>query len=184
MEMVLQLSGHPMVIVTVAAGGERDGCLVGYHSPVSIHPSRYMVCLSSANRTYDLATRANTLVVHHIESHQRSLARLFGEETGYEIDKFARCAWEPGPDGAPVLSDVATWWAGQVMERIPLGDHTGFVLEPFLVQHGEHLEPLDSTDASTFDAGTRATKQPAAPRSAEPPRSSMQPSTPPHRDRA
>lgn len=153
MRDVLHMSAHPMVIVTVASGGERDGCLVGYHSPVSISPRRYMVCLSGENRTYDLAIRADTLVVHHVETHQAGLARLFGEETGYEIDKFDRCEWERGPDGVPRLTDVETWWAGRIIDRIDLGDHTGFVLEPFVVEVGDELDPLDSSQAAAFDPG-------------------------------
>lgn len=152
MRDILEMSAHPMVIVTVASNGEQDGCLVGYHSAVSIRPRRYMVCLSTENRTYDLAMTAPTLVVHHVETFQQGLARLFGEETGYEIDKFDRCEWEPGPDGVPRLSDVETWWAGRIVDRIPLGDHTGFVLEPFVVEIGDELRPLDSKAAATFRA--------------------------------
>ena len=35
-----------MVVVTVAVGDERDGCLVGFHSQSSIDPRRYVVWLS------------------------------------------------------------------------------------------------------------------------------------------
>jgi len=153
MRDVLRMSARPMVIVTVAAGDERDGCLVGYHCPVSIEPRRYMVCLSTVNRTHELAQRAETLIVHHVEVFQEGLARLFGEETGYEIDKFDRCEWERGPDGVPILTDIDTRWAGRIVERIPLGDHAGFVLEPFLIEVGEDLQPFDSRHASGFTAG-------------------------------
>lgn len=153
MDRILQMSAHPMVIVTVTAGGERDGCLVGYHTPTSISPRRYLVLLSTQNRTYDLAMRTETLVVHHVETHHIALARLFGEETGYEIDKFQRCEWSSGPDDVPVLDDIETWWAGRILERVPLGDHTGFLLEPFVAEAGDDLDPLDSQTAGAFDAG-------------------------------
>jgi flavin reductase (DIM6/NTAB) family NADH-FMN oxidoreductase RutF len=162
MREVLRLSARPMVIVTVAAGDESDGCLVGYHSPISIDPRRYMVCLSTANRTYEIAQRATTLVVHHIEVFQKGIARLFGEETGFEIDKFDRVEWHRGPDGVPVLSDIATWWAGRIVEKISLGDHTGFVLEPFIAEVGDDLDPFHTGHAADFEAGeTRRNRQPS-----------------------
>src|SRR4051794_41781759 len=43
---------YPMFIVTVAAGGERAGCLVGFATQCSINPPRFLVCLSDKNRTF------------------------------------------------------------------------------------------------------------------------------------
>ena len=37
---------YPMFIVTVCAGGERAGCLIGFATQASIDPSRFLVCLS------------------------------------------------------------------------------------------------------------------------------------------
>jgi flavin reductase (DIM6/NTAB) family NADH-FMN oxidoreductase RutF len=56
---------------------------------------------------------------------------LFGGETGDENDKFARCDWDAGPDGIPVLRGCPSWFAGRIVDRARLGDHVGFVLEPF-----------------------------------------------------
>ncbi|MCT1909143.1 hypothetical protein ACH0CV_13930 [Brachybacterium paraconglomeratum] len=36
-----------MVVVTTAAGGERAGCLVGFHAQSSISPERYCLWLST-----------------------------------------------------------------------------------------------------------------------------------------
>ncbi len=65
-----------------------------------------------------------------------TLARLFGEETGDEIDKFARCAWHEGPEGQPVLDDVPGWFVGRILERFDLGDHVGLLLTPVAVAGG------------------------------------------------
>ncbi len=121
---------YPMLIVTVAADGERAGCLVGFAAQCSIDPLRFMVWLSKKNHTYRLAQHAEVLVVHFPASSNRDLAELFGGETGDEVDKFSRCGWRPGPSGAPILTDCARWMAGQVVERADMGDHLGFVLEP------------------------------------------------------
>jgi flavin reductase (DIM6/NTAB) family NADH-FMN oxidoreductase RutF len=121
---------YPMLIVTTV---ERDlaGCLVGFHTQCSIMPPRYLVCLSKTNFTYRLARSATAMAVHFVPSGADDLARLFGEETGDEVDKFARCEWHPGPAGLPVLDACPNWFAGQVLERLDLGDHAGLLLAPF-----------------------------------------------------
>jgi flavin reductase (DIM6/NTAB) family NADH-FMN oxidoreductase RutF len=120
----------PMHIVTAAVDGEVGGCLVGFATQCSIDPLRFLVCLSIANHTYAVASRAEILVVHALYENDHALASLFGErtETDDDVDKFQRCAWSPGPDGAPVL-DGCDWFAGRVCDRVGFGDHMGFVLE-------------------------------------------------------
>ncbi len=128
-KLVTQLD-YSLFIVTVAASSERAGCLVGFASQVSIRPPRFLACLSVKNRTYRVAQHADVLVVHFVPEEAEELAELFGGETGDEVDKFARCEWRPGPGGAPVLAELENWFAGRVLERMPFGDHCGFLLEP------------------------------------------------------
>ncbi len=120
----------PMLIVTAEAGGERSGCLVGFWTQASIRPPRFLVCLSRLNRTYSVAVRARTLIVHFVPEGADALAELFGGESGDEVDKFDAVEWRHGPGGAPLLAGVDTWFAGTVAERVPLGDHDGFLLAP------------------------------------------------------
>ena len=120
----------PMHVVTAAAEGERGGCLVGFSTQCSIEPVRFLVCLSTANRTFDIASRAQTLVVHALYEQDHELASLFGEETETDdgVDKFGSCEWSPGPGGAPVLTGC-DWFAGNIRDRVAFGDHIGFVLD-------------------------------------------------------
>ena len=122
---------YPMFIVTARGGGELAGCLVGFATQCSIHPPRFLVCLSDKNRTFRVAREARVLVVHLVPSRAEDLATLFGSHTGDEVDKFARCRWSPGPDGTPVLAECGNWFAGRILERIPAGDHWSYLLEPF-----------------------------------------------------
>jgi flavin reductase (DIM6/NTAB) family NADH-FMN oxidoreductase RutF len=121
---------YSLLIVTVASDGERAGCLVGFASQVSIHPPRFLVGLSVKNRTYRVASDAEVLVVHFVPEQAERLAALFGGETGDETDKFEHCEWSLGPGGTPVLSELEDWFAGRVLERLPFGDHCGYLLEP------------------------------------------------------
>ena len=60
---------------------------------------------------------------------QLALASLFGEETGDDTDKLANVAWREGLADAPILAECSTWLEGVVLERFPLGDHVGYLLE-------------------------------------------------------
>jgi flavin reductase (DIM6/NTAB) family NADH-FMN oxidoreductase RutF len=119
---------YPMVIVTAASGDERAGCLVGFSTQCSIHPARYAVFISKRNRTADVAARAPTLIVHVLGPADEGLARVFGEETGDEVSKFDQCSWRAGPADAPIL-DGCNWFAGDVVQRTDVGDHTLYVLD-------------------------------------------------------
>lgn len=131
----------PMHVVTVEADGERGGCLIGFATQASIDPPRFLVCISVANRTYRLVQRADVVAVHALGREQRALAELFGGTTGDEVDKLARCAWHPGPDGVPVLDDCPLWFAGRVLERLPFGDHVGLLLAPVDHETAGGVEP-------------------------------------------
>ena len=147
---------YPMFIVTVAAGGERAGCLVGFATQCSIAPPRFLVCLSDKNRTFRLAGRAKTMVVHMVPSDADDLAQLFGGETGDEVDKFARCAWRLGPADTPVLDGCPNWFAGRVLGRIPAGDHHGFLLDPFEAHSEPGERPFEFHRARRIEPGHEA----------------------------
>ncbi len=129
-ELVSELD-YPMFIVTATNGRERAGCLVGFATQCSINPPRFLVCLSDKNRTFRVAREAEVLVVHLVPAEADPLAELFGSQTGDDVDKFERCAWQEGPGGTPVLDDCGNWFAGRILERIPAGDHCALLLEPF-----------------------------------------------------
>lgn len=131
-DQVVSRLDYPVFVVTTVdrTGAERAGCLVGFLTQCSIDPVRFLVCLSVRNHTYRLARRADLLAVHLIGEDQRELAELFGGTTGDELDKFRRCAWSPGPGGVPVLDDASGWFVGEILDRVELGDHVGFLVSP------------------------------------------------------
>jgi flavin reductase (DIM6/NTAB) family NADH-FMN oxidoreductase RutF len=125
----------PMVIVTAG----RSGCLVGFSTQVSIDPPRFLVCVSKANHTHHEAMHASVMAVHILDHEDGHLARVFGELTGDTVDKLSLVEWYEGPVGVALLDGAAGWFAGRVLERVDLGDHTGFVLEPI---DGERRRPI------------------------------------------
>jgi flavin reductase (DIM6/NTAB) family NADH-FMN oxidoreductase RutF len=144
---------YSLFIVTVAADGQRSGCLVGFASQVSIRPPRFLICLSVKNRTFEVAKRASVLVVHFVPEQAEELAVLFGGETGDETDKFARCEWREGPEGAPVLNSLEDWFAGRILERLDFGDHWGLLLEPIDGDAHRSGSPLTFRRAKWIEPG-------------------------------
>jgi flavin reductase (DIM6/NTAB) family NADH-FMN oxidoreductase RutF len=145
---------YPMYVLTVGGrDGDRAGCLVGFATQCSIDPARFLVCLSKANRTYRLAAGARVVAVHLLGHDQRDIAALFGERTGEEVDKFAGCAWRPGPQGVPLLDDCPHRFVGTVLGRTDLGDHEGFLLEPVDVQAAPGTAPLMFSAVGGLEAG-------------------------------
>lgn len=123
-----------MFIVTVATDGDSGGCLVGFVTQASIDPQRLMVLLSKENRTFDLAQRAEILVVHFLTAANKNLASLFGGTSGDTADKFDHCDWSPGPGDTPVLSGARGWVAGRILERIDAGDHVAHLIDVIAAQ--------------------------------------------------
>ena len=128
---------YPMFVLTARApDGERAGCLLGFATQCSIHPPRFAVWVSEKNHTFDVARRAGVVAVHAPAAGQLDVAELFGGRTGDDTDKFAACAWHEGPDGVPILDDVAAWFVARVVEQLDTGDHLGLLLEPIEASDG------------------------------------------------
>jgi flavin reductase (DIM6/NTAB) family NADH-FMN oxidoreductase RutF len=152
-QLVAAMDGA-MVVVTVAVGDERDGCLVGFHSQASIDPPRYAVWLSKLNRTTALARHAQHLAVHVLGEDQHELAALFGGETGDEIEKLGQVSWEGGPDGVPLLTDCPSRFAGRVVESGEgIGDHLLFILDPTEARAGMPVTPLRLGGVTDIEPG-------------------------------
>lgn len=157
-EDFVELAGRfdpPLVIVTTAADGRRAGCVVGFHGQSSIDPAHYAVWISKANLTYRVALLAGHFAVHRLRSTQLELARLFGGNTGDDIDKFAAVTTHDGPFGVPLLTDCVDRF---VLQRVSMwddgGDHVCFVGTPIAVDLGPNRSAaLRVSDAQDIDAG-------------------------------
>jgi flavin reductase (DIM6/NTAB) family NADH-FMN oxidoreductase RutF len=151
-ETIVASLDYAMSVVTATAGGERSGCLVGFHMQCSIDPCRWLVCVSKMNHTVRVALAAQALAVHVLRDDQRALAELFGGETDDTVDKFARCAHRAGPLGTVVL-EGCDYFAGRVVARHDLGDHIGHVIEVAQAQVVHPGRPLRFTDVRGMKPG-------------------------------
>lgn len=147
---------YPMFIVTVEAGGERAGCLVGFATQCSIDPPRFLVCLSDKNRTYRVARQAELAAMHLVPADAEDLVELFGSHTGDDTDKFAQCEWREGPGGVPLLERCPNWFAGRILERLPAGDHLALLLDPVEAGASDNPSQFDFHRAKRFEPGHEA----------------------------
>ena len=153
--LVAQLD-YPMFIATVATGGERAGCLIGFATQSSIDPPRFLAGISDKNRTFRVAGAADTMAIHLVPEEASDLAELFGGETGDEVDKFARAELHEGPGGVPLLDRCPNRFVGRIVERINFGDHVGMVLEPFFAEADEDSAQLGFHRAKRIEPGHEA----------------------------
>ena len=137
---------YPLLVVTTGED-EPAGCLVGFATPCSIEPRRFIVCISKVNHTFSAVERSGALALHLLREDQIELASLFGEETGDMVAKFARCSWHPGTTGVPVLDDCAAWIEGSIIGRFDAGDHEAILVQP-LDGGGEAVSRVLTTQRS------------------------------------
>jgi flavin reductase (DIM6/NTAB) family NADH-FMN oxidoreductase RutF len=151
-ERLVATLDYPLYVVTTALHDQPAGCLIGFATQCSIHPPRFLACISKRNHTLRLAHRAAFLAVHIIEEKNKDIAELFGGETGDEVDKFARVSWHFA-HGVPILDACPRWFAGSVLEQIDLGDHVGFLLEPIDTGQTATSEQLTFQRARDIEPG-------------------------------
>jgi flavin reductase (DIM6/NTAB) family NADH-FMN oxidoreductase RutF len=143
---------YPLYVVTTAIKHRPAGCLIGFATQCSIHPPRFLACISKKNHTLLLADQAAHVAVHIVAAHDKEIAKLFCGETGDEVDKFARVSWHES-HGVPILDACERWFVGAVLRQIDLGDHVGFLLEPIDTGRDAGAEQLTFQQARDIDPG-------------------------------
>jgi flavin reductase (DIM6/NTAB) family NADH-FMN oxidoreductase RutF len=144
----------PYYVVTVrTADGEMSGCLAGFVTQCSIDPPNFLVCVAKVNHTFGVAERSSAMGLHLLGNEQHELARIFGEETGDLVDKFAQCDWRLGATGAPLLVESAVSMEGIILGHFSAGDHEAFLVRAERAVSGEHDGLLTYRDAPHFRPG-------------------------------
>jgi flavin reductase (DIM6/NTAB) family NADH-FMN oxidoreductase RutF len=119
----------PYYVLTVRTSDEEmSGCLAGFVTQCSIDPPNFVACISHLNHTLGVAVRYSAMGLHLLGEDQLDVARLFGEETGDVVDKFADVDWRIGTTGAPLLADASLALEGTILGHFSVGDHEAFLV--------------------------------------------------------
>jgi flavin reductase (DIM6/NTAB) family NADH-FMN oxidoreductase RutF len=152
-EALVAATDYPLYVVTASSSDQASGCLAGFVTQCSIEPVRFAVCISVANRTFDVAQRCAGIALHLLGADQGDVASLFGEESGDWMDKFERVEWTVGVTGAPRLAECAAWVEGPIIATFDVGDHHAFVIEVTAGGAGAHGGRFMLSNAHELDAG-------------------------------
>ncbi|MFZ0249876.1 MAG: flavin reductase family protein [Acidimicrobiales bacterium] len=148
------LIDYPYYVVTVRSPeADMSGCLAGFVTQCSIDPPNFIVCISKVNHTFGVAAHAEGMGLHLLGRHQAELARLFGEETGDLVDKFASVDWRLGSTGAPLLVEAAVSMEGQILGHFSVGDHEAFLMRAIRATGSDHSGLLTFRNAPPIHPG-------------------------------
>ena len=116
--------GTFMTGVTVVTCRDADGNPLGFtansFSSVSLDPPLLLVSLSRNSVNYVNFTTAPGFAVNILAEAQKPLSNTFARPVA---DRFAGLDWQAGPQGAPILLDVAAWFDCTTHQVIEAGDH-------------------------------------------------------------
>ena len=144
----------PYFVITVRSpDADMSGCLAGFVTQCSIEPPNFLVCISKVNHTLAVAERSAGMGLHLLGADQVDLARLFGEETGDLVDKFASVDWRLGSTGAPLLVDAAVSMEGQILGHFSVGDHEAFLMRGVRSVAGGHSGLLTFRSSPRLEPG-------------------------------
>jgi flavin reductase (DIM6/NTAB) family NADH-FMN oxidoreductase RutF len=124
----------PVTVVTAFDGERAHGTTVSAFMSLSLDPPMVLVALDQKSDLLAVLTGASRFGINILSHAQNGVAAQFATKGG---DKFAGIAWEPR-SGAPHVLASACWFACEVAQLVPGGDHTivlGNVVETDYLDH-------------------------------------------------
>jgi flavin reductase (DIM6/NTAB) family NADH-FMN oxidoreductase RutF len=131
------LRRHAAAVVVITAPGAPGQAPAGFtatsFTSVSLDPPLVSFCLAHTASAWPAVAASGVVAVHVLTQEQEQVARTFSTRN---IDRFAaHGAWEPGPDGVPLLDGVLATIVCRVTQRVAAGDHTIVLAAPELGEH-------------------------------------------------
>jgi flavin reductase (DIM6/NTAB) family NADH-FMN oxidoreductase RutF len=121
----------PVVAVTTAAAGQRNGLIVNSAQRASLVPAlpRVSLYVSKVNLTHDLVYRSGVLTVHLLRQDQWELIWRLGLQSGRDGDKLSGLEVLTGETGCPYLADCIAAFEGRVCNAMDAGAATFFLVD-------------------------------------------------------
>lgn len=114
-----------VTVITTVADGRPAGMTASAVCSLSLRPVLLLVCVNNRLPTHEALERSRRFVVNVLAEDQEHLARRFATPSA---DKFEGVPLRGGSE-LPVLADAMAYFACEVRERFPGGDHSIFIGE-------------------------------------------------------
>ena len=126
---IFDLMESAVFIVTADDGKTKGGCTVVWTSRASFEPSYIALFIAPKRFTHDIIRNAGHFCLNIVGQKHIELARSFGLQSSYDVDKFAGMALDTSKAGAPILRDACAYIDCRLVQEFTVGDHTCFVGE-------------------------------------------------------
>ena len=129
----------PVVAITTAAGGRRNGLIVNSAQRASLVPSipRLSMYISKPNLTHDMIYGSGVFALHLLRTDQFDLIWHLGLQSGRDVDKLASLKTAVGVTGCPLLEDCMAGFECKVVNAMDTGAATFFLGEVVNVLEGK-----------------------------------------------
>jgi flavin reductase (DIM6/NTAB) family NADH-FMN oxidoreductase RutF len=124
----------PVSVVTALDGRRPHGTTVSAFCSLSLTPPMVMVALDEGSALLQLLRRSSRFGINVLGHTQDAVASQFAVKGD---DKFTGVDWEEH-FGAPRIAGSAGWFACDVEQLVPGGDHTVVLARVVAIGHAEH----------------------------------------------
>ena len=111
-----------VAVVTASGPGGHAGLTTNAITSLSLDPVLLLVCFDNESRTLPVVRATRRFGVNVLRAGQEDVARVFASKRVAE-EKFAE-ATHTVAHGVPVLDGALAWFACDLRELVPGGDHT------------------------------------------------------------
>ena len=125
----LRLLHHNVAIVSAGKGEATVGATVTWFSQSSFEPPLVMFAIKADSQLYQAITAENTLVASLVTSGDKATAGSFFKAQTWDQGRFGGLAAKPHALGGAILENSPAWFAAEVRELVPQGDHHVIVAE-------------------------------------------------------
>jgi flavin reductase (DIM6/NTAB) family NADH-FMN oxidoreductase RutF len=139
-------------VIGVRSGEQQNAFTAAWVMQVSFAPLLVALSINPDHASFPLLTVAKGFAVSILPQDGLDLARHFGTQSGYSIDKLAGQEWARSGHGFPVLQRAIAWLDCAVIDQRPAGDHVLVIarVDGGTLQRPEVL-PLRYSDTGNLD---------------------------------
>ncbi|MHA7239008.1 flavin reductase family protein [Arthrobacter sp. TMS1-12-1] len=127
-----------VAILTATYEGVPYGFTATSVASLSADPPRFSFNMARSSSSWPAVANTNFVGVHMLSTENEGLANRFARTK----DRFTGDHWEPGPEGVPILRDVAGWLVGRISMRLSFENNAVVVAEVVAGSIGPDGAPL------------------------------------------